>query len=152
LAGEVRLVLSDAQSRRIEALCSGNASDPGASGRDNRMVVEGGSVDCADRVALFGTWNSEFKRFSRCSRGGVWHRIFGRYGTIPTLHYAIIDSTIVRAHQHVAEAKGTHKITPLGARAAARRPRFTSPCAASSCGCASSLRAAGATTSPKPTR
>jgi len=125
LTGEVRLVLSDAQWRRIEGLCTGKASDPGATGRDNRLFVEGvlwiartGSP-WRDLPRVFGEWNSVFQRFSRWSRGGVWHRIFEALADDPDFEYAIIDSTIVRAHQHAAGAKGGLKIRPLGARAAA---------------------------------
>jgi len=125
LAREVRLVLSDAQWRRIEVLCAGKTSDPGVTGRDNRMFVEGvlwiartGSP-WRDLPAVFGEWNSVFQRFSRWSRGGVWHRIFAALSDDPDFEYAIIDSTIVRAHQHAAGAKGGLKIRRSAARAAA---------------------------------
>ena len=125
MAREVRLVLSDAQWRRIEVLCAGKTSDPGVTGRDNRMFVEGvlwiartGSP-WRDLPAVFGEWNSVFQRFSRWSRGGVWHRIFAALSDDPDFEYAIIDSTIVRAHQHAAGAKGGLKIRRSAARAAA---------------------------------
>jgi transposase len=125
LAGEVRLVLSEAQWRRIEGLCAGKASDAGATGRDNRMFVEGvlwiartGSP-WRDLPPVFGAWNSVFTRFNRWSRGGVWHRIFAALSDDPDFEYLIIDSTIVRAHQHAAGAKGGLKIRPSVARAAA---------------------------------
>jgi transposase len=125
LAREVRLVLSDAQWQRIEVLCAGKASDPGVTGRDNRMFVEGvlwiartGSP-WRDLPAVFGDWNSVFQRFSRWSRGGVWHRIFAALSDDLDFEYAIIDSTIVRAHQHAAGAKGGLKIRRSAARAAA---------------------------------
>jgi transposase len=125
LAREVRLVLSDAQWRRIEVQCAGKTCDPGVTGRDNRMFVEGvlwiartGSP-WRDLPAVFGEWNSVFQRFSRWSRGGVWHRIFAALSDDPDFEYAIIDSTIVRAHQHAAGAKGGLKIRRSAARAAA---------------------------------
>jgi putative transposase len=45
-------------------------------------------------------------------------------GLLPLLHdpdfeYLIVDSTIVRAHQHAAGKKGGLKIAPLAAHAAA---------------------------------
>jgi transposase len=119
------LVLSDEQWRRIEGLCPGKASDPGATGRDNRMFVEGvlwiartGSP-WRDLPSVFGNWNTVFTRFNRWSRGGVWHRIFAALSDDPDFEYAIIDSTIVRAHQHAAGAKGGLKIRPSAVRAAA---------------------------------
>ena len=125
MAGEVRLVLSGDQWRRIEGLCTGKASDPGATGRDNRMFVEGvlwiartGSP-WRDLPSVFGEWNSVFVRFNRWSRGGVWRRIFVALSDNPDFEYAIVDSTIVRAHQHAAGAKGGLKIRRSAARAAA---------------------------------
>jgi putative transposase len=125
LESEVRLVLSDGQWLRIERLCAGKSGDPGVSGRDNRMFVEGvlwiartGSP-WRDLPACFGRWNSVFQRFSRWSREGVWHRIFAALCDDPDFEYLILDSTIVRAHQHATGAKGGLKIRPLAARAAA---------------------------------
>ena len=119
------MVLSDGQWRRIEGLCAGKASDPGVTGRDNRMFVEGvlwiartGSP-WRDLPPVFGAWNSVFIRFNRWSRGGVWRRIFAALSDDPDFEYAVIDSTIVRAHQHAAGAKGGLKIRPSAARAAA---------------------------------
>ena len=122
---KVRLMLSDEQWRHIEKLCVGKPEDPGGTGADNRMFVEGvlwiartGSP-WRDLPAVFGKWNSVFVRFNRWSESGVWHRIFAALSDDPDFEYLILDSTIVRAHQHAAGAKGGLKIRPLAARAAA---------------------------------
>ena len=66
----------------------------------------------------FGNWNSVFRRFSRWSAKGVWCRIFEAMSDDPDFEYLIVDSTIVRAHQHAAGAKkGGLKIKRLAARA-----------------------------------
>jgi transposase len=125
LEQNVRLVLSDEQWARIEPLCVGKAGDPGGTGRDNRLFVEGvlwiartGSP-WRDLPAVFGNWNSVFQRFSRWSQGGVWHRLFAALCEDPDFEYLILDSTIVRAHQHAAGAKGGLKLRPSAARVAA---------------------------------
>ncbi len=125
MAGKVRLVLSEGQWQRIEGLCAGKAGDPGVTGSDNRMFVEGvlwiartGSP-WRDLPPVFGAWNSVFTRFNRWSRGGVWRRLFAALSDDSDFEYAIIDSTIVRAHQHAAGAKGGLKIRRSAARAAA---------------------------------
>ena len=116
MAQGVRLVLSDEQWQRIENLCVGKPEDPGGTGADNRLFVEAvlwiartGSP-WRDLPPLFGKWNSVFVRFNRWSEGGVWRRIFAALSDDPDFEYLIIDSTIVRAHQHATGAKGGLKI------------------------------------------
>jgi transposase len=112
-----RLVLNDAAWGRMAPLIIGRPDQKGSTGRDNRMFVEGvlwivrtGSP-WRDLPEAFGDWNSVFRRFSRWSIKGVWWRIF---------EYLIVDSTIVRAHQHAAGAKkGGLKIRRSAARAVA---------------------------------
>lgn len=68
----------------------------------------------------FGLWNSVFRRFSRWSRKDVWRRIFAALSDDPDFEYLIVDSTIVRAHQHASDAKkGGLKIRPSAVPAAA---------------------------------
>jgi transposase len=120
-----RLVLSDEQWGRISGLIIGRPDQRGSTGRDNRMFVEGvlwivrtGSP-WRDLPEAFGDWNSVFRRFSRWSRKGVWQRIFAAMSNDPDFEYLILDSTIVRAHQHASGAKGGLKIRPSAARVAA---------------------------------
>ena len=120
-----RLVLNDEQWGRISGLIIGRPDQRGSTGRDNRMFVEGvlwivrtGSP-WRDLPEAFGDWNSVFRRFSRWSRKGVWARIFARMSDDSDFEYLIIDSTIVRAHQHASGAKGGLKIRPSAGRAAA---------------------------------
>jgi len=106
-----RLVLSDAAWERMAPLIIGRPDQKGSTGRDNRMFVEGvlwivrtGSP-WRDLPEAFGDWNSVFRRFSRWSIKGVWWRIFEAMSDDPDFEYLIVDSTIVRAHQHAAGAK-----------------------------------------------
>ena len=120
-----RLVLSDEQWGRISGLIIGRPDQRGSTGRDNRMFVEGvlwivrtGSP-WRDLPEAFGEWNSVFRRFSRWSRKGVWQRVFETLCDDPDFEYLIIDSTIVRAHQHASGAKGGLKIRLSDVREAA---------------------------------
>jgi transposase len=72
-----------------------------------------------DLPDVFGGWNSIFRRFSRWSAKGIWHRIFTAMADDEDFEYLIIDSTIVRAHQHAAGAKKGLKIKRLDVLAAA---------------------------------
>jgi transposase len=128
-----RLVVSDLQWERISAHIIGDERTRGSSGRNNRMFLEAvlwivrtGSP-WRDLPEIFGAWNSIFRRFSRWSAKGVWERIFAAMADDPDFEYLILDSTIVRAHQHAAGAKRGLRIRPLAVRVAARAPKSISP-------------------------
>ena len=120
-----RLVVSDEAWERIAPLIIGRPDQRGSTGRDNRMFVEGvlwivrtGSP-WRDLPEVFGEWNSVFKRFDRWSRKGVWQGLFAAMSDDPDFEYLIIDSTIVRAHQHAGGAKKKGlRIRPSAALAA----------------------------------
>ena len=121
----LRRELTDAQWNRIQDWVPGKATDCGVTGRDNRLFVDAvlwvartGSP-WRDLPDAFGEWNSVYVRFSRWAKKGVWESLFNALADAPDFEYLIIDSTIVRAHQHAAGAKGGLKIRPSDARAAA---------------------------------
>ena len=120
---------SGAERRGVGAdarLIIGRPDQKGSTGRDNRMFVEGvlwivrtGSP-WRDLPVGFGEWNSVFRRFSRWSAKGVWRHLFEAMSDDPDFESLMVDSTVVRAHQHVAGAnKGGLTIRPLAAPAAA---------------------------------
>ena len=45
------------------------------------------------------------QRFSRWAKSGVWEKVFLQLSADADNEYAMIDSTIVRAHQHSAGAQ-----------------------------------------------
>ncbi len=120
-----RLMLSDAQWDRIAPHIIGDHRSRGSSGRDNRMFVEAvlwiarTGVPWRDLPEAFGNWNSIFRRFSRWQQKGVWERLFAAVSDDPDFEYLIIDSTVVRAHQHAAGAKKALAIRPSAAPAGA---------------------------------
>ena len=113
-----RLVLSDADWDRISGLIIGRPDQKGSTGRDNRMFVEGvlwivrTSSPWRDLPEAFGEWNSTWRRFNRWSQKGVWRRIFEAMSDDPDFEYLIVDSTIVRAHQHASGQKKGLRIKP----------------------------------------
>jgi transposase len=56
-------------------------------------------------AARFGDRKNVHQRFSRWAKSGVWERVFLHLSADADNKYAMIDSTIVRAHQHSAAAK-----------------------------------------------
>lgn len=117
----VRLVLRDDQWVRMAPHLAGKATDCGVTAKDNRRFVEAvlwivrTSSPWRDLPPVFGNWNSVFRRFSRWSHDGVWWNLFKALADDPDFEYVIIDSTIVRAHQHATGKKGGLKIVPLAA-------------------------------------
>src|SRR5882672_10248189 len=107
-----RLVLSDAQWAQMEPLCLGKPSDPGRSGKDNRLFVEAvlwiartGSP-WRDLAPSLGHGNSTFTRFRDWVRAGVFECLFDAVSDDPDMEYAMIDATIVKVHRHGQGAKG----------------------------------------------
>jgi len=120
-----RLVLRDAQWKRVAPLLPGKPGDPGRSAADNRLFLEAvlwmarAGAPWRDLPDQFGNWNSTFKRFRRWAKKGVFESLFKLLSGDPDFEYALIDGTIVRVHQHGTGAKGGLKIRPSAARAAA---------------------------------
>ena len=101
----------------------GKVGDPGATGRDTRRFMEAvlwrvrtGSP-WRDLPKGFGNLNSVFKRFRRWADAGVFESLFNAINGEPDLEYAMIDGTIVQAHQRASGAKGGPSIKPSGALA-----------------------------------
>ena len=58
-----------------------------------------------DLPERFGPWKNIHTRFSRWAESGVWEKLFAALAADADNEYAMIDSTIVRAHQHSAGAQ-----------------------------------------------
>ena len=121
----IRRELTATQWQRIERLVSGKEGDKGRHGEDNRLFVDAvlwiarAGAPWRDLPPAFGNWNSVFQRFRRWAKKGSWERIFQALVENPDFEYLIIDSTIVRAHQHAGGAKGGARMRRSGVRAAA---------------------------------
>jgi transposase len=119
-----RFVVSDVVWETIAPLLPGKMTDRGVTARDNRLFLEAvlwrvrTGLPWRDLPDEFGNWNNVFQRFRRWVRAGVFERIFECLSGEPDFEYALIDGTIVTAHQKASGAKGGLKIRPSGARAA----------------------------------
>ncbi|TDH60598.1 IS5 family transposase [Dankookia rubra] len=115
-----RLVLRDDQWERTSAHIIGTERTRGSSGRDTRMFVEGvlwtarTGNPWRDLAEVFGAWNSVFRRFGRWAAKGMWDRVFAVMSDDLGFEYLIIDSTVVRTHQHAPRAKKGLRIKPRG--------------------------------------
>src|ERR687890_2557856 len=76
----------------------------------NRLFVEAvlyryrAGIPWRDLPERFGDYKKVHTRFCRWARTGVWKRVFEHLAGDADNEYAMIDSTIVRAHQHSAGA------------------------------------------------
>lgn len=107
-----RYGLRDDQWSRIEHLLPGRADTIGVTAKDNRLFVEAviyryrAGLPWRDLPERFGDWKNIHRRHRRWSESGVWQRVFEHLAEDADNEYAMIDSTIIRAHQHAAGAKG----------------------------------------------
>ncbi len=107
-----RDVLTDAQWAKMEPHCLGKPTDPGRSGRNNRLFMEAvlwiartGSP-WRDLPERFGNWSTAFRRFRDWREADVFQRIFDAVSEQPDMEYAMVDATIVKVHRHGQGAKG----------------------------------------------
>jgi transposase len=104
--------ISDDQWEAIRDLLPGQEGDPGATAKDNRLFVNAimwiakTGAPWRDLPERFGKWNSVFQRFNRWCRTGVFQNIMEKWQD-PDLGLLLLDSTVIRAHQHAAGAEGT---------------------------------------------
>ncbi|UES60021.1 IS5 family transposase (plasmid) [Roseibium aggregatum] len=115
-----RFVLTDAQWAKIEPHCLGKPTAPGRSGRNNRLFIEAvlwivrtGSP-WRDLPAMFGNWNTAFRRFRDWREADIFKRIFDALSDEPDMEYAMVDATIVKVHRHGQGAKGGPQSQAIG--------------------------------------
>ena len=113
-----RYGLRDDQWEKIEGLLPGREGAVGVTAKDNRLFVEAvlyryrAGVPWRDLPERFGPWKAVHTRFSRWSVSGVWEGLFKALAADGDNEYAMMDSTIVRAHQQAAGARKKGVRTP----------------------------------------
>ena len=128
-----RYALTDSQWEQIKDLLPGRPRYVGAPAKNNRLFVDAvlfryrAGISWRDLPERFGDFRVVHLRHMRWSRSGVWLRLFSAPSAQADNEYAMIDSTIIRAHQHsagvhggtapmlsdAAEADGAQRSTPL---------------------------------------
>ena len=125
--------IKDEDWERIKDMLPGQPGDPGVTAKDNRLFINAvlwiakTGAPWRDLPERFGPWGSVWKRFDRWAKKGVWHRIFEALKD-PDLEWLILDSTVIRAHQHAAGARKKGAPTRRwAAPGAGSAPSCTSP-------------------------
>ena len=120
-----RYGLRDDQWQRIKDLLPGRIGHVGVTAQDNRRVVEAvlyryrAGIPWRDLPERFGDWKNIHRRFSRWATSGVWQQVFEHLASEPDNEYAMLDSTIVRAHQPQRRRSQKKMRTRQSAKAAA---------------------------------
>src|SRR3981189_560124 len=115
-----RYALRDDQWDRIKDFLPGREGHVGGTAADNRLFVEavlyryGAGIRWRALPERFGDWKIVHQRFGRWAKNGVFERIFKMLASDHDNEYAMIDSTIVRAHQHSAGARKKKARKPSG--------------------------------------
>jgi transposase len=111
-----RFDLSDIEWRLIEPPLPNKPR--GVARVDDRRVLNGifyvlrtGSP-WRDLPERYGPYTTVYNRFNRWARAGVWLTVFEILSGKSPGSMALIDSSIIRAHQHAAGGKKGAKITP----------------------------------------
>jgi transposase len=115
-----RFDLTDEEWEMIAPLLPG-AQDRRRGGRptkNDRRVLNGiffvlrTGTPWRDLPERYGPYTSVYNRFNRWAKAGVWLRVFEALAARSPQSLHLIDSSIVRAHQHAAGGKKGAKITP----------------------------------------
>ena len=111
-----RYDLSETEWRLIEPLLPNKPR--GVARVDDRRVINGifyvlrtGSP-WRDLPGRYGPPTTVYNRFNRWAKAGVWVRVFEALSAASPGSMHLIDSSIIRAHQHAAGAKKGVRITP----------------------------------------
>jgi transposase len=103
--------LRDDQWDRIKDTLPGRAGSVGVTAANNRLFVNAvlyryrTGIPWRDLPEYLGDWNNTHRRHSRWAKRGVWTSILALLAVDADNEFAMIDSTIMRAHQHSAGAQ-----------------------------------------------
>ncbi|CAM4451674.1 MAG: hypothetical protein LEGION0398_MBIBDBAK_01459 [Legionellaceae bacterium] len=110
-----RYELRESQWKKVENLLPGKSTDRGRTGADNRLFVNGclwiirSGAMWHHLPERYGPWKRTYNRFRRWAYAGVWEKVFEVLLADSTNAYRMIDSTVVRAHQHATTGRGVKK-------------------------------------------
>lgn len=121
--------LTDAQWQLIEALMPTGAGRPAVRGNRNFInavvwIAKTGAP-WRDLPERFGPWKSVFNRFSNWCKRGTWTAIFKSLAFNEDEVAALMDGTVIRAHQDSSGGRGGQKKTASVARVVAAQRKST---------------------------
>src|ERR671916_152481 len=149
--------MTDADWAQVVEIFRACRSRRGDKGRDDRRFLEAIHYFSVPNItwralpAMFGKWNSIWKRFWRLSQAGVFEAFFEALASLSrTAHLVqMFDSTVVRAHVSAAGAQGGNTARLWAARVGASRPRSISRSISMGCRSPFTSRKARRVTAPR---
>lgn len=131
--------LTDKQWEELKGLLPPQKPKTGRPAHDHRRIINGilwilrTGAPWRDLPKKYGPWPTVYSRFYRWRKAGIWDRTLSALQAKSEAQGAIdwevnfVDSTIIRAHQHAAGAKGgTHPEKLLATAREDLAPRYTS--------------------------
>ncbi len=117
---QTRYALTDEQWAQIAPTLPGREGSVGVTAKDNRRFVDAvvykfrAGIPWRDLPPRFGDWHRIYVRFNRWSKKGIWQQLFEQLSSDPNNEYAMLDSTVVRAHRNASGArkKGAPQSSP----------------------------------------
>jgi transposase len=104
---------------------------PGPRRKDDRRVMNGifwvlrTGAPWRDLPERYGPYTTAYNRFNRWRKAGVWDLLMDAVTKAHDGQVQMIDSSIVRVHQHASGVKKTVEIVAWAAVAAGSRPKST---------------------------
>jgi transposase len=107
--------LRDDQWEAIKNNLPGKVGDRGRNGDNNRSFIR--AVMWIARTGApwrtlpseYGKWSTIHKRFMRWAKAGIWQMIFNTFAIDADNEWIMLDSTMIRAHQHAAGARKKYR-------------------------------------------
>ena len=127
----IRRELSDRQWELIAPLLPPERGRWARPAKDNRLMVNGilwilrTGAPWRDLPSQYGPWNSIYTRFSCWSKVGIWEQVLEVLSQDRDGEAYMLDSSVIRAHQHSEGAKGGRTIRLSAAPAAGSPPKST---------------------------
>jgi transposase len=138
MATKARYKLTDAEWNVIAPLLPNKSR--GVKRVDDRRVLNGifwrlrSGAPWADIPERYGPHTTCYNRFVRWRKAGIWDRLLAAVSEAYEGRLQMIDSTVVRVHQHAANGeKKAAAVVAWDAPAAGLRPRSTRSSTCSAC-------------------
>ena len=127
----VRGRISDQEWSFFEPFVVSKGPKSGRPASDHRLILDGvfwiarTGASWRDLPQDFGKWSSVYRQFRRWSISGLWDAMLEALNASSSDRQSVqmVDSTVIRAHQHAAGGKGGLKNKISAVREVACRPK-----------------------------